>query len=149
MEETKTEDIKISFYIRVKEDKKIVTYLNSNIHEIKDTDIPVSFEEYDYALSINANFLDANNKPIRIDSSVDIVKPYIAPISMRQCRLKLLKMNLLELVETEMAKDKTLSIEWEYATEITIDNPLVLMLSEKLGLSEEARIKMFEEARLL
>jgi len=148
MEETKTEDIKISFYIRVKEDKKIVTYLNTNIHEIKDTDIPVSFEEYDYALSINANFLDANNKPIRIDSA-EIVKPYVAPISMRQCRLKLLKMNLLEVVEAEMQKDKALSIEWEYATEIAINNPLVLMLSEKLGLNEEARIKMFEEARLL
>jgi hypothetical protein len=74
---------------------------------------------------------------------------FFAPISMRQCRLKLLKMNLLELVETEMQKDKTLSIEWEYATEINIDNPLVLMFSEKLGLTEEARVTMFEEARLL
>jgi hypothetical protein len=148
MEEIKIEDEKVEFYVRVSADKQIVTYLNTDMHEIKDTDIPVSFEDYGYALSINANFLDANNKPIRIDSA-EIVKPYITPISMRQCRLKLLKMNLLELVETEMAKDKTLSIEWEYATEITIDNPLVLMLSEKLGLSEEARIKMFEEARLL
>jgi len=73
----------------------------------------------------------------------------IKPISMRQCRLMLLKMNLLEVVEAEMQKDKELSIEWEYATEIKIDNPLVLMLSEKLGLNEEARIAMFEEARLL
>ncbi len=72
-----------------------------------------------------------------------------ASISMRQCRLKLLQMNLLETVEAEMQKDKELSIEWEYATEIKIDNPLVLMLSEKLGLTEEAMIKMFEEARLL
>ncbi len=149
MEEIKIEDEKVEFYVRVSADKQIVTYLNTDMHEIKDTDIPVSFEEYDYALSINANFLDANNKPIRIDSSVDIVKPYIAPISMRQCRLKLLKMNLLELVETEMAKDKTLSIEWEYATEINIDNPLVLMRSKKLGLDKETMIKMFEEARLL
>jgi hypothetical protein len=73
----------------------------------------------------------------------------ISPISMRQCRLKLLSMGLLDMVEAEMVKDKVLSIEWEYATEIAIDNPLVLMLSEKLGLNEEARIKMFEEARLL
>jgi hypothetical protein len=58
-------------------------------------------------------------------------------------------MNLLEAVESEMAKDKGLNIEWEYATKIAINNPLVLMLSEKLGLSEEARIAMFEEARLL
>jgi len=78
-----------------------------------------------------------------------IEAPRIAPLSMRQCRLKLLKMNLLEVVEAEMQKDKALSIEWEYATEIAINNPLVLMLSEKLGLNEEARIKMFEEARLL
>ncbi len=73
----------------------------------------------------------------------------IASISMRQCRLMLLRMGLLESVETEMEKDKVLSIEWEYATEIVIDNPLVLMLSQKLGLTEEARVTMFEEARLL
>jgi hypothetical protein len=72
-----------------------------------------------------------------------------SPISMRQCRLKLLLMGLLASVEGEMQKDKALSIEWEYATEIAIDNPLVLMLSEKLGLDDEARITMFEEARLL
>jgi len=142
------QETKAGFYVRVENDNKIITYLNNNIHEIKDIDIPISFEDYDYALSINANFLDANNKPIRIDNA-EIVKPYVAPITMRQCRLKLFKMGLLEVVEAEMAKNKTLLIEWEYATEINIDNPLVLMLSEKLELNEEERIKMFEEARLL
>ncbi len=148
MEEIKIEDTKTGFYVRVDEHKKIITYLNASFQEFLETDVEISFEDYDYALSINANYLDANNKPIRIDS-VEVVKPYIAPITMRQCRLMFLKMRLLDLVEAEMAKDKSLSIEWEYATEIAIDNPLVLMLSEKLGLNAEARIKMFEEARLL
>jgi Fe2+ transport system protein FeoA len=87
--------------------------------------------------------LRATNEEVKTDIK------YTKPLSMRQCRLKLLSMGLLESIDTEMTKDKTLSIEWEYATEIKIDNPLVLMLSEKLGLDEGARIKMFEEARLL
>ncbi len=148
MEEIRMEETKSAFYVRVGENRNIITYLNPSINTVLEEDIKISFEDYDYALSINANYLDTNNKPTRIDS-VEIVKPYIAPISMRQCRLKLLSMGLLESIEAEMVKDKALSIEWEYATEIAIDNPLVLMLSAKLELSEEARVAMFEEARLL
>jgi hypothetical protein len=142
------EDEKVGFYVRVGENRNIITYLNPSINTVLEEDVKISFEDYDYALSVNANYLDINNKPIRVDN-IKETKPYVAPISMRQCRLMLLGMGLLELVETEMAKDKTLSIEWEYATEIKIDNPLVVMLSEKLGLDEEARVEMFKEARLL
>jgi hypothetical protein len=100
-------------------------------------------------------FLDKQFNKVTVEAnaecifSYDNMKKKIDAISMRQCRLKLLSMGLLESIEAEMAKDKTLSIEWEYATEVAIDNPLVLMLSEKLGLNEEDRVAMFEEARKL
>jgi|GEM_PF-6219038 len=148
MEEIKIEDEKVGFYVRVGEDRNIITYLTTSVNTVLEKDVKISFEDYDYALSVNANYLDINNKPIRVDN-IEETKPYVAPVSMRQCRLKLLSMGLLESIEAEMVKDKALSIEWEYATEIAIDNPLVLMLSEKLGLSEEDRVTMFEEARLL
>jgi hypothetical protein len=95
------------------------------------------------------DYLGAIRNGFTVSYTFPEIERSISPISMRQCRLKLFKMGLLEVVEAEMAKNKTLLIEWEYATEINIDNPLVLMLSEKLELNEEERIKMFEEARLL
>lgn len=104
---------------------------------------------YEDDVEVGKEYIEITKSEMLLLTTTAIKAVKIAPISMRQCRLMLLKMGLLEAIETDMTKDKALSIEWEYATEVAIDNPLVLMLSEKLGLSEEARIAMFEEARLL
>jgi hypothetical protein len=137
-------------YAKITDDGRLTAWYDAEIHsEIPEGCVEVTEEAWQKALDSKANaYIDGVffRKDFR---SKEEILGEIQPISMRQCRLKLLSMGLLELVDTEMQKDKELSIEWEYATEIMINNPLVCMLSEKLGLNEQARVKMFEEARLL
>lgn len=73
--------------------------------------------------------------------------PVPSAISMRQCRLQLLAMNLLDTVDAAVAEmDQAAQIEWEYATEVLIDNPLVLGMKDALGMSDEDLRQFFIEA---
>jgi hypothetical protein len=63
----------------------------------------------------------------------------IRSIDARRLRLALLQLNLLDKVETAIATlDKSAQIEWEYATEIKENYPLVEALATNLGLDTEA-----------
>lgn len=70
-------------------------------------------------------------------------------VTMRQGRLALLQFNLLDTVDTALANitdpmtRKASQIEWEYATEIRRDSPLVTQLSSSLGLTEEQMDQLF------
>lgn len=70
-------------------------------------------------------------------------------ITMRQARLYLLSVGLLSQVDTVIAQNEAWKIEWEYATEVQKDSPLVLALASELDLSMEAIDLMFSEASLL
>lgn len=70
-------------------------------------------------------------------------------ITMRQARLYLLGAGLLSQVDAVIAKNEAWKIEWEYATEVQKDSPLVLALASELHLSMEAIDLMFSEGRLL
>jgi len=85
---------------------------------------------------INANAIAANQSlaPIRT-------------IDARRLRLALLQLNLLDKVESAIATlDKSAQIEWEYATIIKEDYPLVLALADNLKLDTKA---IFDVASLL
>lgn len=74
-----------------------------------------------------------------------------ATVSMRQARLALLAADLLEPVETaiaamEGAAGRAAQIEWEYATEVKRDSPLVAGLAQALQLDEETLDRLFLEA---
>jgi hypothetical protein len=59
----------------------------------------------------------------------------IREIDARRLRLALLELGLLEQVETALSNlPKAAQIDWEYATTIREDYPLVVSLSEALGL---------------
>lgn len=74
-----------------------------------------------------------------------------ATVSMRQARLALLAADLLDTVETAIAAmdgaaGKAAQIEWEYATEVKRDSPLVAGLAQALQLDEETLDHLFLEA---
>ena len=79
--------------------------------------------------------------------------PPPAAVSMRQARLALLASGMLDAVETAikgMAGDvgTAARIEWEYATEIRRDNPLLAAISDKLGISSQMDDLFVMAARL-
>ena len=71
-------------------------------------------------------------------------------ISARQAKLALLEAGLLERIEEIIqTMDKETQISWEYATEFSRNNPLLLALAESLKLSKEAIDNLFIKAKTL
>lgn len=89
------------------------------------------------------------------------IEPYIEPllpeqiiqipqsITMRQARLYLLQISLLDSVDLILATNRAWQIEWEYATEVQRSSILVAALAEQLGLTSEQLDNMFIEASKL
>jgi|LakMenE18May11ns_1017448.scaffolds.fasta_scaffold9256996_2 hypothetical protein len=70
-----------------------------------------------------------------IDESIPLPET-IREIDARRLRLALHQLNLLDTVETAIATlGRTAQIEWEYATIIKENYPLVISLSTELGLN--------------
>lgn len=65
--------------------------------------------------------------------------PFVRSIDARRLRLALHQLNLLDGVEAAIATlDKSAQIDWEYATEVKENYPLVLALANNLGLDTNA-----------
>lgn len=75
--------------------------------------------------------------------------PDVKSISMRQTRLKLLQMGILDIVEQALVNDRAMQIEWEYAADVFKTNPLVLMMATQFGMTQEQIDLLFYEASLL
>jgi len=86
------------------------------------------------------------------------ISPYVAPeplpepkvnvVTMRQARLQLLDMELLDSVEAMLSDNRAWQIEWEYATEVRRDNPIITAMAQALSLTEEQLDDMFKQASL-
>ena len=70
-------------------------------------------------------------------------------ITMRQARLYLLSKGLLSQVDSIVSTNEAWKIEWEYATDVVKDSPLVVALASQLGLSTSDIDLMFTEASKL
>ena len=70
-------------------------------------------------------------------------------ITMRQARLYLLNAKLLSQVNSIVSQNEAWKIEWEYATDVVKNSPLVSVLASELNLSAEDIDVMFSEASLL
>lgn len=75
-------------------------------------------------------------------------------ITMRQCRLKLLDLKLLGLVDQAInslpsPQKEQAQIEWEYAGEVRRDNPLIGQLMQALGMGETELDNLFIEGAKL
>jgi hypothetical protein len=65
--------------------------------------------------------------------------PFARRIDARRLRLALHQLEILDLVESSIVSlGKPAQIDWEYATEIKEDYPLVVALGANLGLDTEA-----------
>lgn len=74
----------------------------------------------------------------------------ITTITMRQARLYLHQAGLTDQVESIISGlDEAAQIEWQYATTVEIDWPIVQFIRNQLGLSDEQMQVMFNEAGLL
>ena len=71
-------------------------------------------------------------------------------VTMRQCRLQLLALGKLADVEAAMSQaPEAEKIEWEYATAVRRDNPIVASLMALLGADAQATDDFFRAASLL
>ena len=74
-----------------------------------------------------------------IPEAADVPPIPVREIDARRLRLALLQLGLLDDVETSLSKlDRAAQIEWEYATTIKEDYPLVVALATNLGLDTDA-----------
>jgi hypothetical protein len=89
------------------------------------------------------------NNNIIDEYETDAVVPAI--ISMRQCRLGLLQRGWLADVEALMDATNNIAakIEWEYATEVRRDHPLVAEIALQLNLSEQDIDELFVTSEFL
>ena len=69
-------------------------------------------------------------------------------ISMRQCRLQLLASGFLDTVDQGIT-DTAAKIEWEYATTVERQSPLVSAMAALLGLTEAQVDDLFRQAEAL
>ena len=85
-----------------------------------------------------------------IDANYRLAHPTPNVISMRQARLQLLSMNLLDSVNSAIVSmPQSAQIEWEYATEVRRDNALVLGVQSALSMSDLEMDTFFTEANKL
>ena len=70
-------------------------------------------------------------------------------ITMRQTRLYLLSIDLLDTVENIVSQNKAWEIEWEYASEVQRTNQLIVAMQQELELTDVQVDEMFLEASKL
>lgn len=70
-------------------------------------------------------------------------------ITVRQLKLQLLKLNLLDRAEALVKADKEAQIEFDYAKDIEMNSPLLQIMARAIGLDEDGIFKFFEEASKL
>ena len=76
-------------------------------------------------------------------------EPIPQSITPRQARLKLLEVGLLDDLEAVITTNRAWQIEWEYATEVKRDSPLIEAIAEQASLTSEQIDQMFIEAAKL
>lgn len=120
---------------------------------ITDTGVKIgcfdSIEKHD-----DSYFCDGVVYPFSTLGSVEIIEycesiKQDAPItiSMRQARLQLLAMNLLDAVNAQInTLSQSAQIEWEFSSEIRRDNPLVAQLQSSLAMTDNDMNQFFYEA---
>ena len=84
---------------------------------------------------------------IFVSKAVPTIIPQV--ITMRQARLQLLEVGLLDDVEALVALDRKSQIEWEYASEVYKESPLIESVKGALSLTDTQIDNMFVEASKL
>ena len=117
--------------------------------EIKNTIIDKRKVEYiDFPDFLDGQlFLEYNNGFVTQEPKQSINIPQV--ITMRQARLQLLEVDLLDDVEALVALDRKSQIEWEYANEVYRQSPLIESIKGALSLTDKQIDDMFLKASKL
>ena len=87
---------------------------------------------------------------LQIEVPAGAVNPVPQRVSARQARLALHDAGLLQQVDAFVAQQSpAVQISWEYATEISRDDPLFNAAAEAFGLSQQTRDQLFLVANTL
>lgn len=102
---------------------------------------------------------DGTEIPLEQYCKTQHIAPYVEPaplpepipqvITMRQARLHLLELELLDDVEALVALDRKSQIEWEYAHEVYRQSPLITSVKEAMSLTDKQIDDMFIAASKL
>ena len=102
---------------------------------------------------------DGSEVPLEQYCKTHYIAPYVEPepipepipqvITMRQARLQLLEVGLLDDVEALVALDRKSQIEWEYANEVYRQSTLIDLVKETMSLTDEQIDDMFLSASKL
>ena len=107
--------------------------------------LPIDFE---YALSLGKYQINLDTLLVeKVEGWIapDGYVPFVREIDARRLRLALLQLNLLDTVEAAIATlDRAAQIEWEYATTIKENYPLVAALTTNLGIDADAIFTLAE-----
>ena len=90
-------------------------------------------------------------KTLEIEAYIEPEPIIIIPqvITMRQARLQLLEVGLLDDVEASIALDRKSQIEWEYASEVYRQSTLIESIKETMNLTDKQIDDMFIAASKL
>lgn len=98
-------------------------------------------------LVIDSISIDHANRIVTAD--VTYSGAQLDPITPRQARLKLLEVGLLDDLEAIISTNRAWQIEWEYATEVRRDSPLIDAIATQAGMTSEQIDQLFVEAAAL
>ncbi len=135
-----------------KNTNKILGWYDNSIHKtIPTPNIEVSNEIWQDALSINANCYENGKFIVKDFRTLEEIAEYeksLIPktITLRQARLYLLSIELLDDLENIINQNRAYQIEWEYANNIERESALVKILGQVLNLDDTAIDNMFTEA---
>lgn len=124
-------------YVKATKDELKIDYLG----KIKDEHtllVPKQFDKWD---EVSKSWIE----------DIELKKEYeksLIPktITLRQARLYLLSIGLLDDLENIINQNRAYQIEWEYANQIERESPLVKILGQTLNLDDTAIDNMFMEA---
>lgn len=134
------------------ENNKILGYYSKDINpNIPKGCLEITNEQWQEALSINANWYENGKfivKDLRTPEEIEAYEKSLIPktITLRQARLYLLSIELLDDLENIISQNRAYQIEWEYANQIERESPLVKILGQTLNLDDTAIDDMFMEA---
>lgn len=123
---------------------------NNRVVEVGQTSFPVALPLYwlDCSDDVKAGWTLTPQGFIPPEVETNTIE--ILEVSMRQARLALLQYNMLNSVNTAIANGNLSDqIEWEYATTVRKDSPLVLNMINFLGLTEQQVTNLFNVAATL
>ena len=116
---------------------KCQAYSNGQMDMLR-ADLGADAAQYEALIAeVEATYSPSPPQPIQVPQQV----------TMRQARLELLSRDLLDDVDAVIAvAGRAAQIEWEYASTVARDNPVIAVVQQQQGMTDEQIDDLFREA---